>query len=126
VIAQADISVHPAAVSCAVVAQERAETSMALSAEHLSKLVVSPRQLDFGKVSPALPAMAWWVITNTLGTAIHVVLDLHNVQELTCSTPSQVIPPGATAKFELVLRCQDIQQLKERVQYCINGSSMQV
>eukprot|EP00775_Hariotina_reticulata_P012144 gene12144-12282_t len=106
-------------------AQERAETSMVLSANQLSKLVVSPRQLDFCKVSPALPALAWWVVTNTLATAIHVVLDLQSVQELTCSTPSQVIPPGATAKFELVLRCQDVQQLKERVQYCINGCSMQ-
>lgn len=99
---------------------------MVLSAGQLSKLVVSPRQLDFCKVSPALPALAWWVVTNTLVTAIHVVLDLQSVQELTCSTPSQVIPPGASAKFELVLRCQDIQQLKERVQYCINGCSMQV
>jgi hypothetical protein len=107
--------------------QERAECSAELSAAQLSKVVVGPRCIDFGKASPALPSSQHFVVTNHLNTAIHVVLDLCGVEGLSCSIPAaQVIPAGGTAKFQLALHCHDVQVLKEKIQYCINGCHMQV
>lgn len=108
------------------VLQERTECSKELPAELLSKVIVGPRQLDFGKISPALPATQHFVVKNTLNNAVHVVLDTSSLEELSCTSPaSQVIPAGATAKFQLSLRCHDVQLLKEKIQYCINGCHIQ-
>lgn len=106
--------------------QERADCSRELPPEQLSKVTVGPRQLDFGKVSPAMPAIQHFVVTNPLSTAIHVVLDTSNLEELSCTSPaSQVIPAGSTGKFQLSLRCHDVQLLKDKLQYCINGCHIQ-
>lgn len=103
------------------------ECSAELSPAQMSKIVVGPRQLDFGKVSPAQPAVQHFVVTNHLNTAVHVVLDLGVLEGLSCSGPaSQVIPAGNTAKFALALQCHDVQVLKEKIKYCINGCHMQV
>ncbi|KAF6261116.1 hypothetical protein COO60DRAFT_1637017 [Scenedesmus sp. NREL 46B-D3] len=107
-------------------AQERAECSAELNDAQLSKVVVGPRCIDFGKASPALPSSQCFVVTNHLSTAIHVVLDLCGFEGLSCSSPAaQVIPAGSTAKFQLALHCHEVQVLKERIQYCINGCHMQ-
>jgi hypothetical protein len=112
---------------CCCFLQERAECSAELSAAQLSKIVVGPRCIDFGKASPALPSSQCFVVTNHLNAAIHVVLDLCGIEGLSCSSPAaQVIPAGSTAKFQLALHCRDVRMLKEKIQYCINGCHMQV
>eukprot|EP00198_Chlamydomonas_reinhardtii_P002298 XP_001691634.1 predicted protein [Chlamydomonas reinhardtii] len=68
-----------------------------LTKEELSRLVVGPRVVDFGKVSMGS--------TNTLDTSLNVVLDLKPLEMLRESPSiSQVIPPGARGAFPLVLQ----------------------
>jgi hypothetical protein len=109
------------------VAQERAACSTALSSDQLSSLTTAPRQLDFGKLSPASPGQQPFLITNPLASPIHVVVNVSAIEGLSCAGPcSQVVPPGATAKFVLQLHCHDTQHLKEHIQYIINGVHFQV
>ncbi|KAF8055917.1 CFAP47 [Scenedesmus sp. PABB004] len=108
-------------------AQERAECAAELAPGQLSKVAVGPRALSFGKVSPALPATEALVVSNGLAAAIHVALDLSALDGLlsVAGPAAQVVPAGGAAKFELVLRCHDVQQVRERLEYCINGVHMQ-
>lgn len=90
---------------------------------HLPPSKVTPKLIDFGKVSTAQPAVAHFVITNMLRRAMHVALDLARVPELAGTTPlSQVVPAGSTAKFPMVLRCRDIRTIREQCEFCINGA----
>lgn len=107
--------------------QERTACSAPLTPEQLSSLTVAPRQLDFGKLSPASPGQQYFLVTNPLASPIHVVLNLSAIEGLSCSGPcSQVVPAGGTAKFAVQLHCHDTQHLKEHTQYVINGCHFQV
>jgi hypothetical protein len=107
--------------------QERTACSAALTPEQLSSLTVAPRQLDFGKLSPASPGQQPFLVTNPLPGPIHVVLNLSAIEGLSCVGPcSQVIPGGGTAKFVVQLHCHDTQHLKDNIQYVINSCHFQV
>lgn len=102
--------------------QERTACSAPLTLEQLSSLTVAPRQLDFGKLSPAAPGQQPFLVTNPLAAPIHVVLNLATVEGLSCCGPcSQVVPAGGTAKFAVVLHSDEPQHLKETIQYVVNG-----
>lgn len=102
--------------------QERTACSALLTAEQLSGLTVAPRQLDFGKLSPASPGQQHFLVTNPLATPIHIVLNMSAIEGLSCSGPcSQVVPAGGTAKFVVQLHCHDTLKLKEQIQYVVNG-----
>jgi hypothetical protein len=107
--------------------QERTACSSPLTPEQLSSLTVAPRQLDFGKLSPASPGQQCLLVTNPLAAPIHIVLNLSAIEGLSCNGPcSQVVPAGGTAKFVVQLHCHDTQHLKEHIQYVINGCQFQV
>lgn len=87
-------------------AHEHAECSEALSEAELRSLIVGPKVVDFGKVSPALAATQYFVVKNPLGRAIQVVLDLQAVPELSKSAPvSQVIPAGESSMTTVNAGC---------------------
>ena len=62
--------------------QERADCAAELAPAELAALQIAPHTLNFRRVSTAAPAGAALVVTNTLGRALHVALDLSRVPEL--------------------------------------------
>jgi hypothetical protein len=108
-------------------ATERSDCIAVLEAGALSSLFVGPRVLDFGKISPAMAAMQHFVVTNPLPAAIHVVLDMVELPDLSCKGPvGQVVPPGATAKWPLQLRAHDMGPVRSKLEFCINGCHFHV
>ena len=108
-------------------ATERSDCIAVLEAGPLSSLLVGPRVLDYGKISPAMTAMQHFVVTNPLPAAIHVVLDMAELPDLSCKGPvGQVVPPGATAKWPLQLRAHDMGSIRSKLEYCINGCHFHV
>lgn len=94
-----------------------------LSKEEVNKLIIAPKVVDFGKVSLGSTNTMHVVLHNTLDTVLHVVLDIKQHEMLrTSPSSSQVIPPGARAKFPVVLQALEIRTLLERIEYTINGS----
>lgn len=83
--------------------------------------------LDFGTLCPGLAGAQPFLVTNALASPVHVALDVAAVEGLSCAGPaSQVVPPGGSAKFELTLRCHDVQSLRGRVAYVVNGCHLLV
>ncbi|GFR48568.1 hypothetical protein Agub_g10470, partial [Astrephomene gubernaculifera] len=106
-----------------VTEQERIDCSRELTREELSRLVVGPRLVDFGKVSMGSTNTRHLVLHNTLEGHINVVLDLKPLEMLRDSPAiSQVVPPGARAAFPLVLQATEIRSVNEKVEYCVNGN----
>ncbi|KXZ50888.1 hypothetical protein GPECTOR_14g137 [Gonium pectorale] len=102
--------------------QERIDCARELTKDELSRLVVGPRLVDFGKVSMGSTNTRHLVIHNTLEGSIQVVLDLKPLEMLRDSPSiSQVIPPGARAAFPLVLQASEIRSVNEKLDYVING-----
>lgn len=62
------------------------------------------------------------VVTNTTHSYLHIVMDLRSIKDFKDSEhASQVIPPGATAKFPIRLMSSEVKGLLQTVEYCING-----
>ena len=89
--------------------QERADCSRELSAAELASITTAPRAVDFGKVSTARAATAYFTVTNPLAACIHVALDLVRVPELAGSGPLAQVR-GAQRCVASVRRCTVIQQ----------------
>ncbi|KAF5834411.1 flagellar associated protein [Dunaliella salina] len=103
--------------------QEKAACMRELSKEEINRLVVGPKVMDFGTISVGTSNTCNFMIINTLTTPIHVVLDIKAVKEFKGSKAiSQVIPPGARARFPLTLVANDIRTFTEKLEYCINSS----
>ncbi|PNW70067.1 hypothetical protein CHLRE_17g704300v5 [Chlamydomonas reinhardtii] len=103
--------------------QERIDVTRELTKEELSRLVVGPRVVDFGKVSMGSTNTRHLVVHNTLDTSLNVVLDLKPLEMLRESPSiSQVIPPGARGAFPLVLQASEIRSVNEKIEYVVNGN----
>jgi hypothetical protein len=106
---------------------ESRECHSQLRPSDIVKIVAGPHSLDFGRVSALASHAKVFTVTNKLHKSILVGVESRAVPELARSEPeSQVIPPGATAGFSIVLCTTKLQSLRQKVDYVINGQHRQV
>jgi hypothetical protein len=106
---------------------ESRECHSQLRPSDIVKIVAGPHSLDFGRVSALAAHTKVFTVTNKLHKSILVGVESRAVPELARSEPeSQVIPPGATAGFSIVLCTTKLQSLRQKVDYVINGQHRQV
>lgn len=92
-----------------------------LSDEELADIRASPTVLDFGKVSTNSKVAKSFCINNDLHQCILVSVD-YKYDELKLSKPkSQVIPPGTTAGFDVIMCAEHEQNFEQFVYFTING-----
>lgn len=88
---------------------ERTACSTPLEHGQLNTLVVGPRVLDYGKLSPSSSATQCFVVTNPLSVPVHVAMDLMGLQDVRCAGPvSQVSAvQHVQGRWSLSLACED-------------------
>ena len=104
---------------------QRSSIMQPLSPDEIPKISAGPKLITFGCVSAYSSSKRVFGVTN--GLARHIVVslltDAHD--ELKDSMQStQVIPPGATAGFPIILRVSHMQTISKTVNYTINGASL--
>ncbi|KAK9836045.1 hypothetical protein WJX84_006212 [Apatococcus fuscideae] len=104
---------------------EWAEVNKPLSKQELESIAVGPRHVDFGRVRLSAIEARHITVFNPLRRHLHIVLATDRLPELSLTEPvSQLIPPGAVAKFKLVLNADEEQSFVEDLEYIINGSQI--
>ncbi|CAD7694977.1 unnamed protein product [Ostreobium quekettii] len=102
--------------------EERRACSSPLSNSDMAKLGVGPLTVDFGRVSKSARHTQYFVVNNALSAPIHIVLDIKRFQEFKYTrNTSQVVPPGAMAKFPIVLFSKEVMAVSKKIDYIING-----
>ena len=106
-------------------ASQRSSIMQPLSPDEIPKISAGPKLITFGSVSAYSSSKRVFGVTN--GLARHIVVslltDAHD--ELKDSMQStQVIPPGATAGFPIILRVSHMQTISKTVNYTINAASL--
>ncbi|GMH42119.1 hypothetical protein BSKO_10038 [Bryopsis sp. KO-2023] len=77
---------------------EKRLCGMALSPSEITKLVMGPAIVDFGRVSASSNNTQYFFVQNTLMQPIHIVLDIKSIPEFRYTRhTSQIIPAGATS-----------------------------
>ncbi|KAK9828703.1 hypothetical protein WJX72_001600 [[Myrmecia] bisecta] len=93
-----------------------------LNKEALAKLAVGPRVLDFGRISASSRNLRHLFVTNPLTQHVHILVATSGIAELAASEHvSQVIPPGATAKFPIGLCVPHVTSFHQTVEYVVNA-----
>eukprot|EP00899_Mesostigma_viride_P006782 jgi/Mesvir1/16104/Mv08394-RA.5 len=108
-------------------AQEAKECAAKLGPEDLLQIAAGPRELDFGDITAMALARRVFAVTNDSARAILVALQLEGDPEIDPSSgpPVQVIPPGATAGFDIVLCSGNVNTtVTKTIAYTINGQGM--
>eukprot|EP00898_Chlorokybus_atmophyticus_P004603 jgi/Chlat1/5143/Chrsp33S08970 len=102
----------------------RPDTEMMAPPSDIVKVAVGPRVLDFGPVSATAQTTRWLTVSNGLTRAVLVHLNLESCPDLTETSPHcQVVGPGATAGFNVVLVSNAIGAFRRTVAYSINGAA---
>mgnify|MGYP002359764668 CR=1 FL=1 len=85
-------------------------------------MVVSCKQLDFGTVFIRSESIKYFSVKNNTGR--YVQLELAITEEELCKTKArkQIIPPGETGSFEVVLESRNSGDFKAVVKYSVNRS----
>ncbi|KAF0745589.1 hypothetical protein Ae201684_000044 [Aphanomyces euteiches] len=94
-----------------------------LTSDQLKQVFAGPKAINFGKVCVHSVSKKSFSVTNDLPHNIFVRMNITNeLDELQQTTPtSQVIPPGATAGFDLTFFSRVEQVFQKHVHYTING-----
>ena len=102
---------------------ERKDCSTQLTTEQLKRVVAGPKLIDFGAVCVNSTTKKSFAVSNDLKQTILVELLITNGhEELQNTSPlSQVIPPGATAGFDVTFFSRVEQDYCQSFNYVING-----
>eukprot|EP00941_MAST-03F_sp_MAST-3F-sp1_P000816 g816.t1 len=102
---------------------EMQDCSSALEPQDLKAISCGPKSLNFGKVCVRSETTQSFSVYNDLNSNVFVALKLNDSDALAQSfPPSQVIPSGSTAGFDIVLCSTQEGKFKETVQYVINDN----
>lgn len=98
------------------------DCSTSLSASELVAVSAGPKLVDFGRVNVNSRSVRSFSVVNDLAQSILVAVAF-DCDELRSSGPaSQVLPPGAVAGFDVVLRPTKVQEFRHAVPYVINDT----
>ena len=98
------------------------ECKQHLAPKDLLLVTGGPKTIDFGTISVFTEAVRNFSVMNELRSACLVAIEVGAEDELQGTTPpSQVIPPGASAGFDIVFKCDDPTSYRRTVKYVING-----
>ena len=100
---------------------EQRECKMVLSPKEVSEVVIGPKVLDFGPVSVGSRNVKSFFVSNDVKTHVLVTIPLNIREELKQSFPSsQVVPPGATAGFDIVFQSHSVQTFQQALYFTLN------
>ena len=92
-----------------------------LSPKEVSEVIIGPKVLDFGKVTVGSRNVKSFFVSNDLKTHVLVTVPVNIRDELKESFPSsQVVPPGATAGFDIVFHSTSIQTFQQAIYFTLN------
>ena len=98
------------------------DCKLSLSPKELLAVVGGPKTIDFGTVSVFTTVPRNFTVMNDLRQSVLVSIELGGEEELEQSTPlSQVIPPGASAGFDIVFVSAEPCSYRRTIKYVING-----
>ncbi|KNC54185.1 uncharacterized protein AMSG_09971 [Thecamonas trahens ATCC 50062] len=101
---------------------QKKECTSVLSTAELRDIVRGPAFIDFGTVSVFSANAKSFNVTNNLDQAVSVAVFATEHEELSASTAKpQVIPPGATAGFDIRYTSLVPQKFNRMIQYMVNG-----
>mmetsp|Transcript_140642 Transcript_140642/g.244902 ORF Transcript_140642/g.244902 Transcript_140642/m.244902 type:complete len:2974 (-) Transcript_140642:636-9557(-) len=100
---------------------EQRECKMVLSPKDVAEVVIGPKVLDFGKVTVGSRNTKSFFVSNDLKTNIQIMVPTNIRDELKDSSPmSQVVPPGATAGFDIVFQSSSVQTFQQAIFFTLN------
>mmetsp|Transcript_28943 Transcript_28943/g.66987 ORF Transcript_28943/g.66987 Transcript_28943/m.66987 type:complete len:2816 (+) Transcript_28943:96-8543(+) len=103
-------------------ARELKDCKSPLSTSDLLRIATHPRSMDFGKVCVQSSAAKCFAISNDTQHHILVVITSDRPELARSGPTSQVVPPGATAGFDIVIFSELSQSITSTVSYTINGA----
>ena len=103
-------------------AEEIRECKQPLGPKELLSVACGPKTLDFGTVSAFTTVSRNFSVVSGLNASVLVEVKAGDEPELETSwPPSQVVPPEATAGFDITFRCGEPCTYRRTVAYVING-----
>ena len=100
--------------------EEQSACKATLSSEELKMINGGPKNIDFGTVSVYTRVARNFTVFNELRNAALVAVDVGDEPEIK-QPPPQVIPPGATAGFDLIFSSEGPQSYRRTITYTVNG-----
>ena len=101
--------------------KEKRECQIVLAARNILQLSTHPSKMAFGAICIQQNCAKSFTVSNSTEASILIRIDTHNNPALSRSKPeSQVIPPGATAGFDIVLYLESTTEISTKFTYIIN------
>ena len=102
-------------------AKERRECQLHLTARNILQISTNPSKMAFGAICINQNNAKSFTVMNSTEASILVRIDTHNNGALSRSKPeSQVIPPGLTAGFDIILYLDSTAEISTKFTYVIN------